>query len=114
MKNSSNTTLSRTIPVVVAPPPPAEPAEPEQPKGLPDPPNSGNTTVRTPDDGVSGKPTTKKVILSLGFPEEVAEDVRFVAYVKGVSLSQFVLSKITPTLDAEVQAVLAARTRRSG
>jgi hypothetical protein len=31
-----------------------------------------------------------------------------------VSLSQFVLSKITPTLDAEVQAVLAARTRRSG
>jgi len=86
---------------------------PEQPKTTTPPPVVEK--IEQPDVAASvasPKSTNKKAILTLGFPEEVAEDVRFVAYVKGVSLSQFVLSKIT--LDAEVQAVLAARTRRSG
>lgn len=58
--------------------------------------------------------TGKKTVLTLSFSEELAEDIRFVSYVKGISLSDYVTSKVAPTIDADVQAVLAARSRKRG
>ncbi len=65
-----------------------------------------------PENADATKVPGKKVVLTLTFAEDLAEDIRFVSYVRGVSLSDYVSSKITPTIDADVQAVLAARARK--
>lgn len=66
------------------------------------------------DSAEPQKPPGKKVVLTLSFSDDLAEDIRFVSYVRGISLSDYIVSKVAPTIDSDVQAVLAARARKRG
>jgi hypothetical protein len=66
------------------------------------------------DSPAPQKTPAKKVVLTLSFGDDLAEDIRFVSYVRGISLSDYIISKVAPTIDSDVQAVLAARARKRG
>ncbi len=110
--SNTKSTIKTTDPKPVAKPESVEPAEPSVQKDDVMPAVAIASVDLVGDVLEPQKATAKKTVLTLSFGEELVEDVRFVSYVKGISLSDYVTSKILPTIDADVQAVLAARARK--